>query len=173
LVLGNATKAPKLVLDLKEDETSSSSLKVTLPTSAKTVAFILTGDCLRTKAVMMILREAVSKECALIPIVGDERFRFPTPEFYTALSTLYRSVLGVEQDALVGAVEGMFKNIAVLFQPMASLSVLNTQSHAAYIKIYCTVQPSSSKSTATRSLSDRAVKSLQEPAGDDAETLGI
>jgi ubiquitin len=164
IVLREPSKAPRLMMDIQEGGKLSDS--------ARLVAVLLTGDCIKTHRILDKLYQALKTGCKLIPVQCDESFRFPQDSFYIDLHPIAFALLQkpdyatkgsrqVNREAafeeagwLVDGIENMFKNIAVLFQPLGSASTLETQSRAIYTRIY--VDSGSQPSGFTKKASDKS-----------------
>jgi hypothetical protein len=157
-VIEKPSLAPKLMMDLPQEDGQTQ-----LPDEARVCALCMTGSCLNEPTVLEELYQAMKKGCTLIPVNCDEAFRFPRDTFYRDLHLVASKIFTnrkakmtdkqVRDEAgwLVDGIEDMFKNIAVLFTPLASASVLSTQSREVYNRIYVSSAKKTDKSVDERS----------------------
>jgi hypothetical protein len=99
---------------------------------------VLSNGCLSNPELISVLYQATQVKPVLMPVVADDSFRFPSPEFYDQLFRDVNGVLkGQAQDAekVVSGVFSMFKRIAPLFEPNASTLLLGAQTGEVYKKI--------------------------------------
>jgi hypothetical protein len=124
---------PELLGDTYED-----GGKPELNKSCSLLVVVLTNGCLTNPDVISILVQAKETRPVMMPVVADDGFRFPSPDFYEQLFQTVSGVLdGKAQDAemVISGVFSMFKRIAPLFEPNASTLLLNAQSGEVYKKV--------------------------------------
>jgi hypothetical protein len=138
----NLTKMlPELLAD-----TASDGKPPELNKSTTLLVVVLSNGCLNNPDVINILYQATQLKPVLMPVVADDGFRFPSPEFY---EVLFRDVSGILDgqtqiaEMVISGIFMMFKRIAPLFEPNASTLLLKAQSSEVYKKMKILVDASS------------------------------
>jgi hypothetical protein len=109
-----------------------------LTKSTSIVVVVLTNGCLQSPGMIHMVKQASQVKATLVPVVADDSFRFPPPDFFEKLhSDAYGILEANKQEAnahetantVVSGVYSMFKRIAPLFDPKTSSGLMNAQSY--------------------------------------------
>jgi len=123
---------PEVLADISED-----GAPARLTTSTTMVVLVLTNGCFNSPSIINVLFRASEISAVLMPVVGEDSFRFPSPDFYDQLHNLVLESLQEPSsaDRVVSGVFSMFKRIAALFDPHGSQRLLEAQSYELYSKV--------------------------------------
>ena len=88
-----------------------------LPPTAKSALVICSDGCFRScEMAQWLLQVSQIDSCAILPIIAEDGFRFPTQSFYGDLSS-YSQLEKVDLRTYVRVIKTVFQEIAVVFSP--------------------------------------------------------
>eukprot|EP00439_Symbiodinium_sp_Y106_P032155 s4992_g3.t2 len=88
-----------------------------LPPTAKSALVICSDGCFRScEMAQWLLQVSQIDSCAILPIIAEDGFRFPTQSFYDDLSS-YSQLEKVDLRTYVRVIKTVFQEIAVVFSP--------------------------------------------------------
>lgn len=93
-------------------------LEEVMPQSAINVVMVCTKGVFEQPKVARALLKAGELNCAVVPVLGDDEFRFPTTQYLRELSPVLKKFLTAsETENVLDIIQAVFKDIAVVFNP--------------------------------------------------------
>ena len=88
-----------------------------LPLSAVSALVVCSDGCFRSSEMAKwLLQVSQIDSCAILPIIAEDGFRFPTQSFYEDL-TSYSQLEKVDLQTYIRVIKAVFQEIAVVFSP--------------------------------------------------------